>query len=116
MNKNISYNVNQARMSLKNVGLLEREDIVKILAASGFPKGNDMVSQCIKFGIIEKRGNNKYAFPNKPIYYQKIGNAIDACRKHRNANSALYRARIKRDVEYSADFLQKHGYKVIGVK
>ena len=113
----IAQNINTARMKLSNISeTLEREDVELILSTSGFPKGNDMVSQCIKFGIIEKKGNNKYTLPSKPIYYKKIGNAINACRKQRNVNAKLYRARIKQNIEYSIDFLQKHGYKVIGVK
>ena len=111
---NIAKNFNVARMDLGNIKVLEREDIEAILTASGFPKGSDMVSQCIKFGIIEKKGNNKYMLPSKPVYYQKVGNAIDTCRKHRNVTAARYRARIATEIEYSEQFLSKHGFQVIG--
>jgi len=110
----ISQNFNSARMSLSNIKVFEREDIKNILSASGFPKGNDMISQCIKFNIVEKKGNNKYMLPSKPVYYQKIGNAIQACRKQRNVTAARYRARIAAEIEYSEGFLNKHGFQVIG--
>lgn len=113
----IAQNINVARMKLSNIDrMLEREDVEAILKASGFPKGNDMVSQCIKFGIVEKRGNNKYVLSNNPIYYKKVGYAIDACRRQRNVAAARYRARVARDIEYSQQFLARHGYQVIGVK
>ncbi len=114
--KQIAKNFNIARMSLSNVKMLEREDVENILIASGFPKGNAMVAECVKFGIIVKHGNNKYTLPNDPVYYQKIGNAIDAYHRKKNVTAALYRARIARDIEYSKNFLEKHDYKVIGVK
>lgn len=110
----ITQKFNVARMNLGNIRILDREDIEAILKASGFPKGSDMISQCIKFGIIEKKGNNKYMLPSKPIYYQKIGNAIDTCRKHRNVTAARYRARIATEIDYSQQFLSKHGFQVIG--
>lgn len=110
----ITQKLNAARMNLSNIKILDREDVEAILKASGFPKGSDMISQCIKFGIVEKKGNNKYVLPKKPIYYQKIGNAIDACRKQRNVTAARYRARIAAEIEYSEQFLNKHGYRVIG--
>jgi hypothetical protein len=115
--KEIAKNFNLARMQLKNnVELLDREDVTTIVNASGFPKGTSMISHCIKWGIIEKHGNNKYTLPNNPVYYQKIGNAIDAYHKQRNVTAARYRARIARDVQKSTAFLEKHGYQVIGVK
>jgi hypothetical protein len=110
----ITQKFNVARMNLGNIRILDREDIEAILKASGFPKGSDMISQCIKFSIIEKKGNNKYMLPSKPIYYQKIGNAIDACRKQRNVAAARYRARIAAEIDYSQRFLSKHGFQVIG--
>ena len=110
----IAQNFNTARMNLGNVRILEREDIEAVLKASGFPKGSDMVSQCIKFGIIEKKGNNKYVLPSKPVYYQKVGNAINTCRKQRNVAAARYRARIAAEIDYSQQFLSKHGFRVIG--
>lgn len=110
----ITQKFNVARMNLGNIRILDREDVEAILKASGFPKGSDMISQCIKFGIIEKKGNNKYMLPSKPIYYQKIGNAIDTCRKHRNVTAARYRARIATEIDYSQQFLSKHGFQVIG--
>lgn len=115
--KEITKNFNLARIELKNNAvLLDREDITAIVNASGFPKGSDMISHCIKFGIIEKHGNNKYTLPSNPVYYQKVGNAIDAYHKQRNVTAALYRARLARDVQKSTAFLEKHGYQVIGVK
>ena len=111
---NITQKFNVARMNLGNIRILDREDVEAILKASGFPKGSDMISQCIKFGIVEKKGNNKYVLPSKPIYYQKIGNAIDACRKQRNVTAARYRARIATEIQYSEQFLSKHGFQVIG--
>lgn len=110
----ITQKFNVARMNLGNIRILDREDVEAILKASGFPKGSDMISQCIKFGIIEKKGNNKYMLSSKPIYYQKIGNAIDTCRKHRNVTAARYRARIATEIDYSQQFLSKHGFQVIG--
>lgn len=97
----IAQKFNVARMSLGNIRILDREDIEAILKASGFPKGRDMIAQCIKFNIVEKKGNNKYMLPSKPIYYQKIGNVINACRKQRNVTAARYRARIAAEIEYS---------------
>jgi len=115
--KEITKNFNLARMQLKNNAvLLDREDVTAIIAASGFPKGNDMISYCIKWGIIQKHGNNKYTLPSNPVYYQKVGNAIDAYHKQKNVTAALYRARMARDVQKSTAFLEKHGYKVIEVK
>ena len=115
--KEITKNFNLARMQLKNnVELLDREDVTAIVTASGFPKGTGMISHCIKFGIIEKHANNKYTLPNNPVYYQKVGNAIDAYHKQKNVTAALYRARLARDVQKSTAFLEKHGYQVIGVK
>ena len=111
---NITQKFNVARMNLGNIRILDREDVEAILKASGFPKGSDMISQCIKFGIVEKKGNNKYVLPSKPIYYQKIGNAIDACRKQRNVTAARYRTRIATEIQYSEQFLNKHGFRVIG--
>lgn len=110
----IAQKFNVARMSLGNIRILEREDIEAILKASGFPKGSDMISQCIKFGIIEKKGNNKYVLPSKPVYYQKVGNAIQSFRTNRNVAAARYRARIAAEIQYSEQFLSKHGFRVIG--
>ena len=110
----IAQKFNVARMNLGNIRILDREDIEAILKASGFPKGSDMTSQCIKFGIVEKKGNNKYVLPSKPVYYQKVGNAIDACRKQRNVTAARYRMRIAAEIDYSQQFLSKHGFRVIG--
>ena len=110
----IAQNFNIARMNLGNIKVLDREDIESVLPASGFPKGSDMISQCIKFGIVEKKGNNKYMLPSKPVYYQKIGNAIQSCRTNRNVAAARYRKRIAVEIDYSQQFLSKHGFKVIG--
>ena len=113
--KTITFNINTARVELSNnVSVLEREDVENIISAAGFPKGSGMMSQCVKFGIINKRGNNKYTLPEKPIYYQKVANAIDAYHAEKNAVAALYRARLKRECKENANFLRKHGYVVIG--
>ena len=114
--KLITANVNKARIALNNnVEILDREDIISILENSGLPKGNAMISQCVKFGIVQKHGNNKYTLPEKPVYYQKIQNAIDAYHSEKNAQQKLYRARVKRDITAAKDFLKGHGYRVIGV-
>lgn len=115
--KDITVKLNTARMALpNNQVILEREDVEHILYGAGMPKGSKMVSECIKFGIIEKRRNNQYVLPSKPIYYQKVGNAIDAYHKQKNVTAAIYRARITRDVENYRKFLVKQGYEVIGAK
>ncbi len=113
--KDITAKLNTARMALpNNEVVLEREDVEHILYGAGMPKNSKMVSECIKFGIIEKRRNNQYVLPSKPIYYQKVGNAIDAYHRKCNVTAALYRARLERDVENYTEFLSKQGYKVIG--
>ena len=113
--KTITFNINTARVELNNnVSVLEREDVENIISAAGFPKGSGMMSQCVKFGIINKKGNNKYTLSEKPIYYQKVANAIDAYHAEKNATAALYKARLKRECKENANFLRKHGYVVIG--
>jgi hypothetical protein len=111
----VTKKVNTARVALQNNEKpLEREDIVTILQAAGLPKGDAMISQCIKFGIVHKHGNNKYTFSEKPVYWQKIQNAVDRYHREKNEQNKLYRARVRRNIAEAKSLLQKHGYSVIG--